>query len=149
MTWRWLGLVLAAILVVAGCAAEEPPMFIGKTPFGGTWHVLSIDGEVIDERHRAPVLQVQVRGVLQAVTRCSELELRITLAPPSGISFGAPSEGGDDGPCDPMDRAIDDALRAALAGTQRFDGGRPGDRLTLTGTAGSVVLAQPAANPTF
>lgn len=60
------------------------------------------------------------------------------------------------GPTDRPVRRRDDLVMGGrwlglvlMAGTERFEGGRPGDRLTLTGPAGSVVLAQPAANPTF
>jgi hypothetical protein len=141
------GAALAAV-VVAGCASTSTSLE-GRTPFGGTWTVLSLEGRVIDERTRAPGLQFTAGGALQAVTRCSETTLTVVLSPPDGISFHSPTEAGDPGPCDPMDQAIDASLRAVLLDVKRFAGGLPGDRLTLSGASGEVVLAQPAANPTF
>ncbi len=141
-----LGLVMAVALL-AGCAAERQPLD-GLTPFGGTWTVLSIGGEQIDERIRAPTLQFQVRGILQVVTNCSGLELPVSFGDQRGIAFGQPTATGEGAPCDARDRTIEAELMAALLEVAAYREGRPGDRLVFTGPGSEIVLAQPAANPT-
>lgn len=136
-------------LVLGACAASEPAPLAGLTPFGGTWHVLAIDDQVIDEEIRAPALQFQVRGVLELATRCATYELKLTSLSDTTLSFGEPSRIGSGDGCDDRDMVIDATLRSVLEGVETFADGRPGDRLTLLGRNGQVLLAQPAANPTF
>lgn len=148
--WRRSGAIASGLALVLGaCAAAEPAPLAGLTPFGGTWHVLSIGDQVIDEQVRAPVLQFQVRGVLALTTPCGMYELRVTSVSDTTLSFGAPSRTGSEDGCDDRDMVIDATLRSVLEGVETFADGRPGDRLTLLGKNGEVLLAQPAANPTF
>ena len=96
--------------------------------------MLSVGGEVIDERMRAIVFQFQVRRVVQVVDRCRDLEAAVELEDPDG---------------EPEDLEISRRVLAALRGVTRCAGGRPGDRLTLSGSGQEIVPAPPAANPTW
>lgn len=150
MTCRGLvAIVIGAAALVGGCAGAEPAPLAGLTPFGGTWHVLAIDDEVIDERQRAPSLQFQVRGGLEVVTQCGRYEHRLTSLSETTLSFGPPTQLGAGSPCDPKARTIEAEVLHVLDGVETYTDGRPGDRLTLIGLNGKVLLAQPAANPTF
>lgn len=142
-------IAIGLALVLGACASAEPEPLAGLTPFGGTWHVLSIDDQVIDEEVRAPALQFQVRGALSVTTRCGMYELKVTSVSDTTLSFGEPSRNESEDGCDDRDMVIDATLRSVLEGVETFSDGRPGDRLTLLGRNGQVLLAQPAANPTF
>lgn len=144
-----LAVVIAAAVIFGGCAGAEPAPLAGLTPFGGTWHVLAIDDEVIDERQRAPSLQFQVRGALEVVTQCGRYELRLTSLSETTLSVGAPTQVGTGSPCDAKARTIEAELLHVLDRIETYTDGRPGDRLTLLGLNGTVLVAQPAANPTF
>ena len=86
---------------------------------------------------------------MDVVTRCGRYELRLETLTDDRITFGAPAPVGTASPCDARDRTIEAEVLAVLDGVETFSDGRPGDRLTLAGPNGQVVLAQPAANPTF
>jgi hypothetical protein len=141
-------LVVGAALL-SGCAGAEPAPLAGRTPFGGTWTVLAIDEAVIDEKQRAPTFQFQVRGALEVVTQCGRYQLRMTSLSETTLSFGAPTQLDTGSPCDAKARTIEAELLHILQRVETYTDGRPGDRLTLAGPNGQVVLAQPAANPTF
>lgn len=145
---RWVGIGFGLAVVLGGCATSEPAPLAGLTSFGGTWHVLSIDELVIDEQVRAPVIQFQVRGVVSVTTRCATYELKLTSVSDTTLSLVEPSRIGSNDGCDDRDMAIDASLRSVLEGVETYTDGRPGDRLTLLGRHGQVLLAQPAANPT-
>ncbi|MFN8619860.1 MAG: META domain-containing protein [Chloroflexota bacterium] len=143
---RALGAAIVAMLLLAGCASAPAPT---PSPFGGTWTVLSIDGEEIAEQSRAPIFQFLAGGVADIVTRCHERHATMTEGAAGRLTIGDTSEVDEAQACDATDARIDQRLVAALAGVQEYTGGRPADRLTLTGATDTIVLAQPAANPTF
>ena len=120
-----LAVVTAAAVILGGCAGAEPAPLAGLTPFGGTWHVLAIDDEVIDEQQRAPSLQFQVRGALEVVTQCGRYELRLTSLSETTLSFGAPTQVGAGSPCDAKARTIEAELLHALDRVETYPDGRP------------------------
>jgi hypothetical protein len=145
---RLVAIIIGAVALVGGCAGAEPAPLTGLTPFGGTWHVLAIDDEVIEERGRAPSLQFQVRGALEVVTQCGRYEFRLTSLSETTLSVGAPTQVGTGESCDATARTIEAELLHVLDRVETFTDGRPDDRLALLGLNGRVLLAQPAANPT-
>jgi hypothetical protein len=105
---------------------------------------VSVPGFEINEQLEAPSLQFRTDGHIVAVTACHELLLPFTLDGEQ-VSLGDLEVPGTEPDCTQRERRIDAALAAVLLSADRLDGGLPGDRLTIGGPLGEVVLAQPAA----